>query len=158
MLETRRFPAIGWLFPLLLGPALLVDCSSAGPLSLGDANAGASSSGASSAGSANAGPGNAGSNSAGSIGAAGESGGSNATCPTADCGSALGLLNYECEDGSMGGPTGRCLRRANGSCGWEVLGPEEGGRDMVDGHADTVKVRFTKEQWREFRRNQGRTV
>jgi len=121
MLETRRFPAIGWLFPLLLGPALLVDCSSAGPLSLGDANAGASSSGASSAGSANAGPGNAGSNSAGSIGAAGESGGSNATCPTADCGSALGLLNYECEDGSMGGPTGRCLRRANGSCGWEVL-------------------------------------
>ena len=126
MLKIRHFLAAGWLGPLILAPAFLADCSSAGPLSLGDANAGASSAGASSAGSANAGRGNAGSSSAGSIGVGGGSGG---TCPTSDCGPALGLANFECADGSMSGPTGRCLRHADGSCGWEVLScpPGSGG-------------------------------
>jgi hypothetical protein len=25
-----------------------------------------------------------------------------------------------CPDGSLGGNTGRCLRHANGACGWEI--------------------------------------
>jgi ZU5 domain-containing protein len=41
-------------------------------------------------------------------------------CATSDCGPALGLPNWICEDGSTGGPTGNCIRRDDGSCGWEV--------------------------------------
>lgn len=38
-----------------------------------------------------------------------------------DCGPAPGIPNWTCEDGSVGGPTGRCLRdAANGQCGWEI--------------------------------------
>ncbi|MBI2377918.1 MAG: hypothetical protein HYV07_28200 [Deltaproteobacteria bacterium] len=42
-------------------------------------------------------------------------------CAESDCGPALGLPNWVCEDGSAGGPTGRCLRQSDGSCGWEVV-------------------------------------
>jgi len=119
MLKDHRFFRAAWLAPLLMAPAFLADCGSAGPLSLGDANAGV----------ANAGPGHAGSTSAGASGVAGQGGDANATCATSDCGPALGLLNYECDDGSMAGPTGRCLRRDSGTCGWEVLScpPGSGG-------------------------------
>jgi len=41
-------------------------------------------------------------------------------CSPADCGPALGMPNVLCPDGSRGGPTGRCLRRGGGGCGWEV--------------------------------------
>jgi hypothetical protein len=41
-------------------------------------------------------------------------------CDTADCGPALGIPNYLCPDGTAGGLTGRCLRNAYGSCGWEI--------------------------------------
>ncbi len=36
------------------------------------------------------------------------------------CGPMLGLANSRCSDGSLNGPTGRCLKRKDGSCGWEV--------------------------------------
>ncbi len=41
-------------------------------------------------------------------------------CDTADCGPPLGMPNYMCEDGTWAGPTGRCLRSADGGCGWEI--------------------------------------
>jgi hypothetical protein len=41
-------------------------------------------------------------------------------CDVADCGPPLGMPNYLCEDGTLAGPTGRCLRNADGTCGWEI--------------------------------------
>jgi hypothetical protein len=42
-------------------------------------------------------------------------------CPLGSCGPPLGLPNWQCADGSWGGPTGRCLRAGeSGSCGWEI--------------------------------------
>lgn len=49
---------------------------------------------------------------------AGES--SQSECDKADCGPQLGLPNWTCADGSVGGPTGRCLKRPGGTCGWEI--------------------------------------
>jgi hypothetical protein len=44
-------------------------------------------------------------------------------CPELECGPALGMPNKLCADGkTMSGPTGKCLRNTDGSCGWEVLG------------------------------------
>ncbi|MCK6546108.1 hypothetical protein L6R52_09585 [Myxococcota bacterium] len=40
--------------------------------------------------------------------------------PMNDCGPAPGLPNWTCADGSLGGPTGNCLRQADGTCGWEI--------------------------------------
>jgi hypothetical protein len=42
-------------------------------------------------------------------------------CDVAKCGPQLGLPNGMCPDGTISGPTGRCLLNADGSCGWEVL-------------------------------------
>lgn len=53
-------------------------------------------------------------------GTSGTGGSSTEACQPGDCGPQLGLPNWTCEDGTMGGPTGRCLRRAGGSCGWEI--------------------------------------
>jgi hypothetical protein len=74
------------------------------------------------------------------------------TCSDGDCGPALGLPNTICADGSMGGPTGRCLRLEMGGCGWEVRDcppagdggaassgggpPMHGGAGVDDGGAD----------------------
>ncbi|MGE0792033.1 MAG: hypothetical protein AB7S26_40540 [Sandaracinaceae bacterium] len=55
-----------------------------------------------------------------------------AECPVADCGPALGLPAYECDDGSIGGNTGRCLRLSDGSCGWEVRDCPSGGACSAD--------------------------
>lgn len=41
-------------------------------------------------------------------------------CETSACGPALGLPSQICDDGSFSGPTGRCLKNADGTCGWEV--------------------------------------
>ncbi len=50
-----------------------------------------------------------------------------APCTPAECGPQPGLPNYACDDGSVGGPTGRCLRDANEQCGWEIREcPDEG--------------------------------
>jgi len=69
----------------------------------------------------------AGASSAGSSGVAGTA--SDFTCPAAECGPALGIPNTTCPDGSIGGPTGSCLRLATGGCGWEVrsCAPESAG-------------------------------
>jgi hypothetical protein len=32
----------------------------------------------------------------------------------------MGMPNRKCPDGSIAGPTGRCLRHADGKCGWEI--------------------------------------
>jgi hypothetical protein len=41
-------------------------------------------------------------------------------CADSECGVALGAPAIECSDGSIGGNTGRCLLREDGTCGWEV--------------------------------------
>jgi hypothetical protein len=41
------------------------------------------------------------------------------TCTTSECGPGLGMPSYTCEDGTIGGNTGRCIR-TGGKCGWEV--------------------------------------
>ena len=41
-------------------------------------------------------------------------------CPPEACGPVLGMPNWTCSDGSLGGPTGRCLALPQGGCGWEV--------------------------------------
>lgn len=48
-------------------------------------------------------------------------------CTPDECGPAPGLPSYVCADGTIGGNTGRCLRHADGSCGWEIrdCAPEE---------------------------------
>lgn len=43
-----------------------------------------------------------------------------AECAPDECGPALGMPIRMCDDGSWGGPTGRCLRSAEGVCGWEI--------------------------------------
>lgn len=42
-------------------------------------------------------------------------------CDPSACGPALGMPNWLCPDGSVGGPTGRCLSDPkSGACGWEI--------------------------------------
>jgi len=53
-------------------------------------------------------------------GGTGGGGGGSSTCDTADCGPALGMPNYTCPDGTVAGPTGKCLETPDG-CGWEVI-------------------------------------
>lgn len=44
-------------------------------------------------------------------------------CGPNDCGPALGMPNYICDDGvTVAGPTGNCLAQKDGACGWEVIG------------------------------------
>lgn len=87
------------------------------------AGTGASAAGASSGG-ASAGANSGGTGTGGASGAqAGSGGGSGAAgaeCAKTDCGPALGLPNWTCVDGSVGGPTGRCLRNPTGNCAWEI--------------------------------------
>jgi hypothetical protein len=40
-------------------------------------------------------------------------------CSPDECGPAPGAPAYICPDGSVGGSTGRCVRTADGACGWE---------------------------------------
>jgi hypothetical protein len=118
------FPLLAILFAV---PAAFVACG-------GDTDNGMGSGGNSASagkGSTGGGPGTA---SAGATASAGTShsvgtGGtaSNATCPTTECGPQLGIPNTTCPDGSIGGPTGRCLRLDTGSCGWEVRDCPSGG-------------------------------
>lgn len=41
-------------------------------------------------------------------------------CDVGDCGPPLGMPTIICEDGSLGGNTGRCLRSELGRCFWEI--------------------------------------
>lgn len=48
--------------------------------------------------------------------------GAGTECPAGACGPALGMPIRLCDDGvSYAGPSGRCLRNDDGSCGWEIL-------------------------------------
>ena len=38
--------------------------------------------------------------------------------PAFQCGPAPAMPNFECPDGTMGGPSGYCMRNPDGSCGW----------------------------------------
>jgi len=67
--------------------------------------------------SSTSGSGGAGASSAGSSNSGGTA--TALTCPSAECGPALGIASTTCADGSVGGPTGRCLRLETGGCGWE---------------------------------------
>ncbi len=49
-----------------------------------------------------------------------DGGGGEDECPAEECGPQPGLPNVQCDDGSVGGPTGRCLRGADNRCGWEI--------------------------------------
>lgn len=43
-------------------------------------------------------------------------------CTTAECGPAMGMPNYLCEDGvTVAGPTDQCRRNEDGTCGWVVI-------------------------------------
>jgi len=42
------------------------------------------------------------------------------TCEEVECGPAPGAPAFLCEDGTVGGNTGRCIRNDEGSCGWEM--------------------------------------
>jgi hypothetical protein len=58
----------------------------------------------------------------GSSGGGGGGGsGTGADCTKAGaCGPALGMPSIVCPDGSIGGNTGKCLARPDGTCGWEI--------------------------------------
>lgn len=116
-------------FYFWLVPALALSVSSAffgcakAPLSLGEdgtadggepGGVGASSSGGK-AGGGSSGASNSGGSSTGTAGA------SAVLCTESECGPQLGRPNELCDDGSTAGPTGRCLRGSDGTCGWEVL-------------------------------------
>ena len=53
------------------------------------------------------------------------------TCEAGACGPALGEPNYTCPDGTIAGPTGRCILNQDGTCGWEVVAcpPTDAGDD-----------------------------
>jgi hypothetical protein len=41
-------------------------------------------------------------------------------CDVSECGPAPGSANSQCPDGTIGGPTGRCLHSDNETCSWEI--------------------------------------
>ena len=41
-------------------------------------------------------------------------------CEQKRCGPQLGMKSTACSDGSIGGPTGRCIEHADKTCGWEI--------------------------------------
>jgi hypothetical protein len=106
-----------WLAPTLVASfGIFGGCggsSDGGSGSVAGTNTGGSAGNAATAG---ASPGGAGTMNGGA--SAGDS--SLGECDKVDCGPQLGIPNWTCADGSVGGPTGRCLKRAGGSCGWEI--------------------------------------
>jgi hypothetical protein len=44
------------------------------------------------------------------------------TCAPLQCGAQPGMRNFLCSDGiTLAGPSSRCLRNLDGSCGWEAI-------------------------------------
>jgi hypothetical protein len=88
---------------------------------------GSSEDGAGGGGTSSAGGGGASSGVAGTAGGGSPAGGTTngggsslGECEKVKCGPQLGLPNWTCADGSLGGPTGRCLELPGGTCGWEI--------------------------------------
>lgn len=115
LLNLRRLQKSS-LLALAAAPLVLASCS-VSPVSLGSAGAGRSGAGS---GGQNSASGGAASSGAGAGGQNSASGGAASSCAKADCGPALGLLNYTCADGTIAGPTGRCIEREPGVCSWEI--------------------------------------
>jgi hypothetical protein len=106
-MRRRSLPHLFFIPALVFGLSSIASKCSDDPLSLGyDKGGSGGSDSDGGGGAANAGAGGAG-------------GGSDA-CPRSACGPQLGIANYQCSDGTTGGPTGRCLPRENGTCGWEI--------------------------------------
>lgn len=133
-----------WLAPtLVLGLGTFGGCG--GGSSDGDAGgaAGTSTAGTSTGGTSAAGSAGTSHGGADPMVAGANSGGdaSLGECEKADCGPQLGLPNWTCADGSVGGPTGRCLKRAGGTCGWEINNcpmAGEGGSSAQGGQGNTA--------------------
>lgn len=107
-------PATRWLAPtILVGFGVFGGCGGTS-----DGGSGAGGDDAGSAGSSGAAGASHGGASTGGDGSAGES--NQSECAKADCGPQLGLPNWTCADGSVGGPTGRCIKQSTGMCGWEI--------------------------------------
>jgi hypothetical protein len=105
-----------WLACLLvLGVSAFWGCGGSSEAS--DGSAGASKAGAGGGGAGKSNQGGAMSSGAGQSSSAGAS--TTVECSPADCGPQLGLPNWICEDGTTGGPTGRCVKTGD-DCGWEV--------------------------------------
>src|SRR5438105_509572 len=41
-------------------------------------------------------------------------------CAQTQCGTKLDLPNGKCDDGTVSGPTGRCIQTSGSACAWEV--------------------------------------
>jgi hypothetical protein len=92
--------------------------------------------GASGAGAGGGGAGKSSSQGGSSSSSAGESGAGESSalvCAADECGPQLGLPNWLCEDGTQGGPTGRCLKTGD-DCGWEVRDCPPAGEGGASGH------------------------
>ncbi len=67
-------------------------------------------------------------------------------CDAEDCGPQPGMPAIECDDGSIGGFTGRCVVTDDGGCGWEILecpapcdcGPAPGAAQQCDDGSTAV--------------------
>jgi len=109
-----------WLSSAAVAPLLAAACAGS-PLSLGDtAGAGGAAAGTTGSAGTKSGGSSSGGSSSGGSSSGGASGGAQQTCDKAACGPQLGIANQVCPDGSIGGPTGRCLKNASGTCGWEI--------------------------------------
>ena len=130
MRNGAAISVFSWLAPIALGPLLVVACSGSS----------FSPSGSTSGGSAGvAGSGATGGVALGGGSSGGAGGGSPEACDKSQCGPQLGLPNQICSDGSTGGPTERCIKNANGSCGWEIrqCPPDGAGGDAAGGAPGT---------------------
>jgi len=127
-----------WLAPLVvLSSSAFGGCGGASDSGEGSA-AGSASGGSASSGAAGTSHGGTGGDVNGGA-SAGDS--SLGECEKADCGPQLGLANWTCADGSVGGPTGRCLRQPGGACGWEINNcpmAGAGGAGSQGGQANTA--------------------
>jgi hypothetical protein len=113
--STRR---LTWVGAMLVASSLPAGCGT-DPLSMGSGDSGAGGT-------------------AGDASGAGSAGASQDTCPISACGPQLGIANHTCDDGSVAGPTGRCLKGSASTCHWEVLTcpPSAGGAGGGGGTAN----------------------
>jgi hypothetical protein len=95
----------------------MITLACGGGVSLGDANQGLSNGSSGTSGTS------------GTSGGSGSGTGAKKDCSAANaCGPQLGMPSIQCDDGSIGGSTGKCLPTADGNCGWEVREcPKDGG-------------------------------
>src|SRR5262245_50048820 len=62
-------------------------------------------------------------------------------CAADACGPRLGMPSQQCDDGSVGGNTGRCIKLPDSSCGWEIRecpAPPQTGECLKTGCSSTI--------------------